>query len=498
MSEIITYSQNVAIMPALIFYEKSIFAEAMNKPTEQSTGEDACEQGASPEESWAKRIDMLFSTAKLALPIASAIGLIVVIGYLVGVIHFFPKGLTVGDSLLFIVTALSFGFIYLFFVACGAATAYLSVSAWRAYKTGQWLEASFDFLGALVFGLFLILISFFSRDFFNLFALLAAGILISFATQFWRGYDDLSPERRMNISRRERSLSRLVMIATAIALPGLVGSIGTVALGSTMNTIGLSRRSATISIKGDEFLFLQSLAQRHDLPVFGCPSKGESDHLIHDVNVLWHGVGERSLLSFEAGIQDADGQESIFGYLKNALMVEVPSESILISRMARPVDRIGMPSCAHYTLETAFANGEFDLNAAQQTEIKRYLDGRNVGWSPNKQRRLASIIVRGYADMSPSSRNDGNADLSEKRAKTAAAFVRERLDGMALGAVRVTPIGMGVRNSLSKCEADMSGLAARECRTIDRRVELELVYEVVQAIATTVAKNSSDTAVENK
>lgn len=469
----------------------------MNKPTEQSTGADTPEPVEAPEESWAKRINTVFSIAKLTLPIASAIGLIVVIGYLVGVIHFFPKGLTVGDSLLFIVTALSFGFIYLFFVACGAAAVCLSVAGWRACKTRRWWDAFLDTLGALVFGLFLIVISGFSNDFGNLLGLLGAGVLISFMTQFWKGYDDLTPEYQGKVSRRERSQTRLVMLATAIALPGLFGSIGTVALGSTMNTVGLSRRSATISIKGEEFLFLQSLAQRHNLPVFGCPSKGESDHLIHDVNVLWHGVGERSLLSFEVGTLNATEKNSIFGYLKNALMVEVPSESILISRMARPVDGMGVPSCAHYTLETAFANGVFDLNAAQRSEIERYLGGRGVGQSPNEQRKLTSIVVRGYADMSPSTRNNGNADLSGQRAKTAAAFVREKLVPLALGAVTVTPIGMGVRNSLSKCEAEMSGLAARECRTVDRRVELELVYEFVPA-KDSAEKKPSGTSVENK
>lgn len=469
----------------------------MNNPTEQSTGSDTPELVATPEESWAKRINTVFSIAKLTLPIASAIGLIVVIGYLVGVIHFFPKGLTVGDSLLFIVTALSFGVIYLFFVACGAATVCLSVAGWRACKTRRWWDAVLDILGALVFGLFLIVISGFSDVLGNLLGLLGAGTLISFMTQFWKRYDDLPPEYREKVSRGERSLSRLAMLATAIALPGLVGSIGTVALGGTMNTVGLNRRSATISIKGDEFLFLQSLAQRHNLPVFGCPSKGESDHLIHDVNVLWHGVGERSLLSFEAGSLNATEQKSIFGYLKNALMVEVPSESILISRMARPVDGMGIPSCAHYTLETAFANGVFDLNGAQRSEIERYLNGRNIARSPNEQRKLTSIVVRGYADMSPSARNNGNADLSEQRAKTAAALVREKLGTLALDSVPVTPIGMGVRNSLSKCEAEMSGLAARECRTVDRRVELELIYEVVPA-KTTAEKKPSDTTAEKK
>lgn len=469
----------------------------MNKLTEQSTGSDTPEPVATPEESWAKRIDAVFSVAKLTLPIASAIGLIVVIGYLVGVIHFFPKGLTVGDSLLFIITALSFGFIYLFFVACGAATVCLTVAGWRACKTKRWWDAFLDILGALVFGLFLIVISGFSDIFGNLLGLLGAGVLFSFMTQFWKRYDDLPLEYRENVSRRERSLSRLAMLATAIALPGLVGSIGTVALGSTMNTVGLNRRSATISIKGDEFLFLQSLAQRHNLPVFGCPSKGESYHLIHDVNVLWHGVGERSLLSFEAGSLDAMEQKNIFGYLKNALMVEVPSESILISRMARPIDGMGVPSCAHYTLETAFANGVFDLNGAQRSEIERYLNGKNIARSPNEQRKLTSVVVRGYADMSPSARNNGNADLSEQRAKTAAAFVREKLGTLTLDSVPVTPIGMGVRNSLSKCEAEMSGLAARECRTVDRRVELELVYESVHA-KTSAEQKPSDTTVENK
>jgi len=469
----------------------------MNKLTEQSTESDTPEPVATPEESWAKRIDAVFSVAKLTLPIASAIGLIVVIGYLVGVIHFFPKGLTVGDSLLFIITALSFGFIYLFFVACGAATVCLTVAGWRACKTKRWWDAFLDILGALVFGLFLIVISGFSDIFGNLLGLLGAGVLFSFMTQFWKRYDDLPLEYRENVSRRERSLSRLAMLATAIALPGLVGSIGTVALGSTMNTVGLNRRSATISIKGDEFLFLQSLAQRHNLPVFGCPSKGESYHLIHDVNVLWHGVGERSLLSFEAGSLDATEQKNIFGYLKNALMVEVPSESILISRMARPIDGMGVPSCAHYTLETAFANGVFDLNGAQRSEIERYLNGKNIARSPNEQRKLTSVVVRGYADMSPSARNNGNADLSEQRAKTAAAFVREKLGTLTLDSVPVTPIGMGVRNSLSKCEAEMSGLAARECRTVDRRVELELVYESVHA-KTSAEQKPSDTTVENK
>lgn len=385
-------------------------------------------------------------------------GVMSVLGYLLVSIRFYPSGLTLGDGFFFLMVAFAFGFAYLLFILAGFLLAQLLLYLYTSIKKNgikAWrqLLATTGLVCALVLGL-VMMVETCNQDKIPL----LLGALVGFSasglclTLLIESLDDPA-------AKKSQKWFHIAMWTGLLFMPLLLSSSFVQRMNENvvMSAVGLRITDVTLKLSEENYDILSSVASGQNIAVLGCreSASGQPERLIHGVNLLWHGVGERSLVELPTAS-------------KPNLIVELKRDGVYALRnYAGAVER-----CLELSGDVLFEPGSSNL-LAKQAELKEIIDV--ISSSKNTIRRIQVI---GHADALGYT---GNFSQNNKLAVDRAEAVKDSIvSGADIEKERVTAEGRGAREPKTLCKDWPIKATLAECLAVNRRVEVRIEFNPVQ------------------
>lgn len=256
-----------------------------------------------------ERLDLF---RKMLSGIAIAAGILLVSCYCIH-INFYPKGLTVGDTIVFLFAILSFGMLDVLGVLYCAVAMYWTVDITfriidrvqqnSALKRGESFEPikrkkligeKFTFF--ISFIVFLIAAT----------TLFDVGDRQKITAEEWRllgsfltgGYLLIvvfAFESPRELNARDKKIKNVLIPIFAFFLPLFMGTLGTL-LDKTMSLAELRVMNHPIRLSKQNFETVAGYAKKFNVPIQDCGEESNGDHIVEGVDILWHGIGELAKL----------------------------------------------------------------------------------------------------------------------------------------------------------------------------------------------------------
>jgi OOP family OmpA-OmpF porin len=379
-------------------------------------------------------------------------GILPIFGYLIASLHFYPSGVTIGDAFFFLMVALVFGFAYLLFVLFGFLVGQLPMLAWRKFASHPRALAAV--------GVVILLIALAGiwvwRD------SKTAGLLASAVCGFTLSGICLASLieslDRPALATSTRTWTGL-LCAGVLFLPLILATSFVQKLNENvvMPKVGLRAVGVTLKLSEENYDILASAASGQHLAALGCKTtaSGQAERLVHGVDLLWHGVGERSLV----GIPSTG----------EPLIVELKREGVFVLRnYASSIER-----CMELSGDVLFEAGSSQLSADRSD-----LDEMVKIIRDNKE-RINGIQVIGHADaLGYSGGAEKNNRLALERAEKIQTHINEELK---FPKDFVKAVGHGAREPKTLCKDWPVKATLSECLAVNRRVEVRMTFIPVVA-----------------
>lgn len=410
------------------------------------------------------------------------LGIIVVTFYCLFNIQFFPTGLTIGDTLVFVFAATFFGIFYSYWVLMSLCMMYYILYPFCKQIHGISSIKERALSGCL--GVFLLLlqiiaaiaVSILLKDAYAwlhiLIAGISSGLFLTLAlfvigrpsaetnqsTQRLQSAETQTvPSRTAKImGLRPQNVVRLFLVLVGILLPALLGhALTNLFIEGSIAKMGLSRKHVSLVLDDQNYHALKSAAEAFALPILDCNLENDKAHIIHNVNLLWHGVGSRSLVAIT--VRRKSGNETF--------RFELKSEGIWVieAGQSRTIEGC-LPVEASIDFDSYFSTPS-RLGDAETKSLSARVGASDLA--------IHKVSVTGHADAMPvNSRNDSNRDLSQRRAEYIA-----RLLPSAAGSEYVSVIGAGIKHEYFSCFGQKSGESLRDCLAPDRSASVRLLLK---------------------
>lgn len=254
-----------------------------------------------------KTVAVAAAIAKLALQIGISIGVLAIIIYC-GRIDYYPTGVTIGDSFLFIAASLAASFTYAL-VVLGLFSAGIALSPILRYlqriavfatniirrnrveKVREFVNfppIGWDKLGVAVFGLFMLLIITLkaTSDFDVGFGLLAGALLMGLIYGLWHTEPPKAVSGTKGSERKVKIGLAIVVVLIPLIATKSQGSI----LDQTMRLIGVRNEAAVVQISEKYAKFLESNGVTAESPI-------TKDGAIYKrASILFQGIGTNAVV----------------------------------------------------------------------------------------------------------------------------------------------------------------------------------------------------------
>lgn len=392
--------------------------------------------------------DLFKTYAATVLQITISIGVIVVFAYWAFIINFFPAGITLSESLLFVFAALMFGFFY---------------SLWYLLAVGalhglfHWRSAQIKFDG----GLFLIGIvaagllgaAAWASESLEVLAPIPGAMILLMIPWYWKPLPLYTPVAQVQKRQRDRILVTLTaLIVPMLFVPDLTATI----VANSMQRLGFRQMDVSVSLDAANQKIIKGVVDEFDLRLHSCGNSKTPEQIVHHVNVLWHGLGERTLIEMPFLTDSSSG---------SPYQVELNRSGVNLVR--RPGNEAGIALCfslGNDLLFDTYASTLTDEGTAAltafATQVKTYLK--------DSKRLITAISVTGHSDRNPvRAANDSNQKLSLRRAKSVAEPLK------TLGPeLQLNIKAAGSHAPVSSCARDLPKAELSECLAMDRRVEI--------------------------
>lgn len=441
-------------------------------------------------------LDLINKHMSLASKLVIGWGVVITWGYCAFLINFFPTGLNLADGLVFVFIALGFGLVYFLWLLMGFMICYFGhlifeepLSSDRKKAAWQRLEKAMYAIVCLTFLALLGYLAFRLESPESFVAPCASGFILYITAFKWRTSDSRQsmtpaampasneagdstlqsapasdPQSSLSSSAdrpasAERARWRIVIAATAIFLvPTMaIPALGKIIRGS-FSFIGIQQGNVSLALNEENRAVVDSIAKELDLSIYGCMTTDNKSYIAHHFNVLWHGLGERSLVQLLA-YEDEKWK---------------PRVTIELERTGMKVLRAENKDTAFTTCRTLQADALFDhyedqLNKYGKQQLSHFAD--EMLKLQGKHLAIDAATITGYTDRMPVLRSgDSNIELSARRAESVYVALQDQLPAD----LQVKRIGQGSLSPRSSCPAEMSRAALKECLAVDRRVEVQL------------------------
>ncbi len=451
-------------------------------------------------------VDTLSSVLGLLYKLAMLGGAFIVLSYCIH-IGFHPKGMSIGDALLFFFALFAFAAIDVIGLAYSAVSIlwlmallakipkflgfdakhkfsselaedkvqvtlpnkesksiclWLSrVIKWRPYRevrlkhfiSGIFLAVSF--LLSLVY--FEILHSAFitdnehSRQIFGLLSgFLSGGMFVALGLVF--EFAPVPIEELKNGALEQSGSSwkyKMLLPLSVLVLPILIGAPGLM-MEMSMHMIGLRSENAPVQVSEENFTKLTAIADRLGIPILDCRAQN-NERIVYGLDVLWHGIGESAYVH----IEDRKNSE----HKKEKSYAEFELKDSGVSPIATNQK---FTPCFELKTDTLFDSHKWNLKSGAEPVMEAFeQELGNLG-------KIESVVVTGYSDPMPATVPD-NYVLSELRANTIKKWLIEH---KLLTEMQVIAHGVGPIKPVVVCPVEHSVEDQRQCNAPNRRVEV--------------------------
>nr|WP_279309648.1 OmpA family protein [Pseudomonas koreensis] len=401
--------------------------------------------------------DLINKQGSFAVKIIIALGIFASWGYCAFSINFFPTGLNIADSLVFIFIALGFGLLYSAWLLFGFMAFFFGHSAWTD-KSSRLTDG----LACIIFLCFLLYIAFELGSAEASIAPLISGFLLHSSIFQWKkDSPDLDEESKRNQTRlRWTMILFSIFVVPTLALP-VFGKI----IDSSFGLIGIQQKNVSLALNDENQKVVSDVAKEFNLSIYGCLKDGNQTNIVHHFNVLWHGLGERSLvqlLAYEKGDWKPKAKIELD---RNGLKVLTPTDK-----------KNSFKTCLTVNTDTLFDIYEDTISdhgkkqlAEFTKETKRKLEADNL--------KILSANISGHTDRVPVMKaGDSNLALSMRRADSVYAEIKDLFADLPESQVK--RLGQGSLAPKSNCPRNLSMPEQKECLAVDRRVEIELKVQL--------------------
>lgn len=384
-------------------------------------------------------LDIATTSGTVLTKAATAFGVTIVVLYCTFVSNFFPTGLAIGDSLLFLFIALGFGFLYLIFLALEFVLAFSisQASRWPSLSVLEKWSSGVAIFVAIVFLIFI-------GTALDIYAVL--GLLLGVGMM----YVGLLPWAA-GTPVRIRNRFRVVIFTISAIVPLIFGGhLAKQLIQKTIQNAGLADSGVSLIVDKDNLKAIQAAASQMRIPVLGCQIEGSDETIVHNFAVLWHGVGERSLVQLNKGAQSA--------------RIEVKRDGLRVVRWTNKV----VETCLSLQADSFFDSNSSQPNRLGEARIKKFKEDV-------KSYTDLSVVgaeVVGHSDsMLIKAKNKTNFMLSEERAIEVTKSLCDLVGNLPPSTVIVE--GMGNMHPTTKCDGKKRE-DLKECLAADRRVTIKL------------------------
>lgn len=392
--------------------------------------------------------DSFKTYATTVLQITITVGVFVVFAYWAFVINFFPAGITLSESLLFVFAALMFGFLYSLWYL-------LAVAALHGLFHWCSPQIKFDpvlFLTGIVTASLLGAAAWAAHDLMVLLAPLLGAMILVIILWYWKPLRWGASPAQVQRRHRDKALFTL----TAIILPMLVvPGITTRIISSSMQFIGFRQMDVSVSLDAANQKIVKGVVDEFDLRLHGCGNSKIPEQFVHHVNVLWHGLGERTLVELPF-LADSSG---------SPYQVELNRSGVNLVR--RRGNQAGIPLCFSLGNDLLFDTYASTLTPEGIAALTAFAKKVKT-YQEDSKRLITAISVTGHSDRNPvSAANDSNQKLSLRRAESVAEQLKTLSPNLQLNIKAA-----GSHAPISSCARNLPKAELTECLAVDRRVEI--------------------------
>lgn len=222
-----------------------------------------------------------------------------------------------------------------------------------------------------------------------------------------------------------------------------------------MPRMGVRQMKVTLKLSEENYEIVASAANGQNLAALSCSTSasGQPERLVHGVNLLWHGFGERSLVELPSDDPHI-----------TAPIVELKREGVFVLRNYRGA----IERCLELRGDVLFELGSSDLSN-DRTELDDMLTILDTHKS-----KIKRIRVIGHADavVHPAGTRRNN-QLAVERATVVAQLIKKKI---MTESVEVTPVGHGAREPKTLCKDWPVKATLSECLAQNRRVEVRIEF----------------------
>lgn len=400
-------------------------------------------------------LDLFKAYAATLLQVTITLGVIVVFAYWALIINFYPTGITISESLLFVFAALMFGLFYglWYLLALGAVH---GLFHWRSD------QIKFD-SGLFILGIALasvLGIAAWAAHNVKILAPLLGAMILLIIPWYWKPLPLYTPVAQVQKYQRLKVLIVLIAIVLPMLfVPDLTANI----ISNSMQRLGFRQMDVSLSLDTANQNIIKSVVDELDLTLHSCGNSSHPEQVVHHVNVLWHGLGERTLIEMPF-LTDSSG---------SAYQFELNRSGVNVVR--RPDNKAGIPLC--FTLgndllfesfaSTLTPDGDAALTAFAE-KVKTYLE--------ESKRKVIAVTVTGHSDRNPVlASNDSNQKLSRRRAES----VVEKLKTLG-PELQLKIKAAGSHLPISTCARNLPKQELKECLAMDRRVQIVIQTKKIQ------------------
>jgi OOP family OmpA-OmpF porin len=403
-------------------------------------------------------LDNLENYGALTVKLIIALGVIVVFSYCAFQINFFPTGLTIGDSLVFIFIALGFGVFYLFWLLL-AYTAVYSLAYFKINKSAFCSSESLlmFFLGIFIIALLGIYI-YWVGDFMSILAPLMSGSLLIITTSFWNTEKGTLSDEEYSTKKKRRIQ---IGIFAVLIVPLIAVSAISEFVNGSIRILGIQQKHKSIVLDKNNFKVIQDVAKELNLPIYGCVTNGKQSNIVHNFNILWHGLGERSLVEVLIPKE---------GAWQPAVRVELDRTG---TKVLQILDKdLSFKTCLSLSSDAVFDLYQSEPNEEGIKALGKFLSKVETYLEDSKL-TILSVTITGFTDRIPViKKNDTNEALSLRRANSVLSALSPLFKNVDKKNISI--LGKGPKEPLSNCPKALSGNELTKCLSVDRRVEISL------------------------
>jgi flagellar motor protein MotB len=392
------------------------------------------------------------------------LGVLIVFAYCFFIINFYPSGLTLSDSLIFIFASMAFGLMY----SVGLFFSYFCMFTFISSAIEKKIADMTSFAMSVIFVLISIgMLYVLDADVDTIKAVLAfygAGFILNIPymveskqPQSLIEEDDLEDSFGIFDSReKRRETASLVVILVGILSPILLSSLnGPFFLKKTLQMIGIRHENVSIILNPDNFKKITNISNSSLKPMVNCESP--NSRLLTDVTLEWHGIGEKSKLR----IPNTSSEQSF--------TVTLDSKGIDI---IKDLDATEHKKCILVTGTTYFDTYSDKPNQYGMQQLDKFIANLNE----KKKLKITNVEITGFSDRQIiNNKEDSDFSLSRRRADNVYKVLEAKITLKKSNDIKV--LGNNLPQGKVKCSPSLKGAELKYCLSKERVAEIKVTLE---------------------